>query len=398
MNILTLTVGFPDCLSGATISGEVKNAYTLVKLLERKGHQVFVVSAPTIWQRSVKSATNPRISNSPKGLWRGVVHYLSRVILMTPPVYRLLRDNRIDVIHCHSPIQFMAVWLARAALPQACNIGVFVTAHGTYLPEFQADIGAKIGMLSYLKKINSWVQYRLDRFAYGQFRKVIVTSEFQIQEMMDIYKIPEANLRVINNPAAVYFDRGYRHGKRAVPSKVKRESTRTEVLFVGRFVKKKGLFNLIKAIGILTKEGVEVRLSCVGGGMVDEYMMREIKRFIDLEVLSERIQFLGEVSELGLARLYRDSDCLVVPSIGYESIPTVVIEGIKCGITVFATGKWGIPEVLVSRDCWLKEDSVEDIVKKIGNFTRQHTHVEHQFLKRFDGGQITILHEQLFSG
>lgn len=398
MNILTLTVGFPDRLSGATISGEVKNAYTLVKLLERKGHQVFVVSAPTIWQRSVKSGANPRVWNSPEGLGRGVVHYLTRAMLMTPSVYRLLRDNCIDVIHCHSPIQFLAVWLASAALPRSCNIDVFVTAHGTYLPEFQADIGAKKGVLASLKKVNSWVQYRLDRFVYRRFSKVIVTSEFQIQEMRDIYKIPEENLRVINNPAAVYFDKAYRRGKRTLPSKVKRELNRTEVLFVGRFVKKKGLLNLIKAVGILTKKGLEVRLTCVGGGMVDEDMMREINRFIEKEGLTQSIQFREKVSELRLARFYRDSDCLVVPSIGYESIPTVVIEGIKCGIRVFATGKWGIPEVLLNRDCWLREDSVDDIVEKVSNFTPQHTDVEHQFLKRFDGDEITALHEQLFSG
>lgn len=398
MNILTLTVGFPKHLSGATISGEVKNAYTLIKLLERREHRVYVVSAPTIWQPSAKTISDPYLRNSPQGLGRGVVRYLTRAILMTPDVYSFLRNNRIDVIHCHSPVQLLAVWLATVICRECRNISVFVTAHGTYLPEFNADVGSSKGLRTYLKKLNSRVQYSLDKFMYRQFSKVIVTSSFQIKEMKDIYELPEKKLCIINNPAAVYFDKAYRNGERAKFRKFKSSTEFTKLLFVGRFVKKKGLLNLIQAVGVLTRKKVNVHLTCVGGGMVDEHMMSEINEFIHKKGLNQNIDFKGEVSELTLARLYRDCDCLVVPSIGYESIPTVVIEGIKSGIKVFATGKWGITEVLISRDCWLKEDSVDDIVEKLSNFSPQNGRVDHEFLKRLDGDEITSLHEKLFKG
>jgi len=396
MNILTLAVGFPESLREATISGEVKNAYSLVKLLERKGHEVYVVSAPTIWQSNKKRILNPRLRITQKGIGSGIFRYLLRAILMTPDIYSLLRNNRIDVFHCHSPVQLLPIWFALLVFRPCRNIPIFVTAHGTYLPEFYADVREAKGFRNFLKKINSWLQYRLDRFLYKRFNKVIVTSSYQIKEMQDIYKIPQKKLCIINNPAAIYFDKQYRNSAQVTSRKIKYKPGLIKLLFVGRFVKKKGLFNLIKAVNILVEEDINVHLTCVGGGMIDLDMMSEINQFIQKNNLNKYISFKLEVSEITLARFYKDCDCLVVPSIGYESIPTVVIEGIKSGIKVFATGKWGVPEVLLDESLFLKENDIDDIVSKIKQYSTNRVLNRPTPISRLFGNEIVNSHEKIY--
>lgn len=93
---------------------------------------------------------------------------------------------------------------------------------------------------------------------------------------------------------------------------------RPVVLFVGRFVDKKGL----PILACLARSMPEVTFACAGWGPLDpaDWALPNVAVFRTL-------------AQASLATLYRASDCLVLPSTG-EGLPLVIQEALACGLPV----------------------------------------------------------------
>lgn len=117
------------------------------------------------------------------------------------------------------------------------------------------------------------------------------------------------------------------------------------ILYVGRFVKAKGIPELTTAFTGLDREFPELRLVCVGSGPLKP----------DMESLAttlqrpDRLLMPGDQSPTEVARWMVAADLFCLPSHS-EGCPNVVIEAISCGCPVVATEVGGIPE-LVNPEC-----------------------------------------------
>lgn len=94
---------------------------------------------------------------------------------------------------------------------------------------------------------------------------------------------------------------------------------RLQLLFVGRFVEKKGL----AALSALARQRADCDLLIVGSGPLDP---------AEWELPNARV--LGRLDRDYLARLYRTVDALVLPSMG-EGYPLVVQEAMASGLPVY---------------------------------------------------------------
>lgn len=122
------------------------------------------------------------------------------------------------------------------------------------------------------------------------------------------------------------------------------------VLFVGRFVKRKGIHELMDAIGEVLPHLPNVKFVLAGGhrGTSAEDMRRwllppALKRF------AERVQFTGWLSPTEVAQLYMRADILVVPS-WYEPFGMVILEGMLYGLAVAASAVGGPAEIISHLD------------------------------------------------
>ncbi|MBM3267209.1 MAG: glycosyltransferase [Candidatus Sericytochromatia bacterium] len=115
------------------------------------------------------------------------------------------------------------------------------------------------------------------------------------------------------------------------------------LLYVGRFVKEKGVETLIRAAAVLRLEH-PVHLVLVGGyqeGGADEAEYRRVRDLISALGLGPATTFAGAVDHGGLAAYYAAADVTVVPS-HYEAFGMVAIEAMACGCPVVASAAGGL--------------------------------------------------------
>ncbi|MBW4022550.1 MAG: glycosyltransferase [Proteobacteria bacterium] len=129
-----------------------------------------------------------------------------------------------------------------------------------------------------------------------------------------------------------------------LPDEAPDRPDRAPLLFVGRFVAKKGLPVLIDALRRLADEGREPDAIIVGDGPLGETVRAQAAGLA-------RIRFLGWQKPEAVAALMREASLLVVPSIraaggDAEGLPSVAVEAMALGLPVLASDRAGLAGVI----------------------------------------------------
>lgn len=135
--------------------------------------------------------------------------------------------------------------------------------------------------------------------------------------------------------------------------------------FIGRVVKEKGLFELLKAYKLLRQKYRNVQLKIAGDGKA---LLPLQKKAGELG-FSNDIKLYGEVSSPEL--FYREIDILVLPSIT-EGLPVTILEAMASGIIVVASNVGGISEIIKNKQNGLllescKPDVIANAVENLIN-------------------------------
>ncbi|WMN87504.1 glycosyltransferase [Vibrio parahaemolyticus] len=121
----------------------------------------------------------------------------------------------------------------------------------------------------------------------------------------------------------------------------KMEHLRKKLLFVGRMVEDKGIFDLIDVVGQLKNS---FTLKLVGDGP-DLERARDLVKSLGLE---DTIKFTGQLPHAHLAELFYYSDVVTVPSNNnYEGFPRVIMEAWSFGKPVVVSNVGGINAFVV---------------------------------------------------
>jgi colanic acid/amylovoran biosynthesis glycosyltransferase len=116
------------------------------------------------------------------------------------------------------------------------------------------------------------------------------------------------------------------------------------VLFVGRFVEKKGVSHLIEAMRLLESRGDTTRLVLIGDGPLGQQLRDEARGL-------KRVTFLGWLPNAEVRRRMRGAVALCVPSVtaregDSEGLPTVIFEAMAEGVPVVGSQHAGIAEAV----------------------------------------------------
>lgn len=181
----------------------------------------------------------------------------------------------------------------------------------------------------------------------------------------------------------------------------------TRVLsYVGRIDKEKGLETLIKALGLLLKNGANIKLLVAGKPLLrgNDYKKFLEQMLTDLGI-EKNVDFLGHVANT--TSVYQVSDVTVLPSLWSEPFGMVIVESMACGTPVVASRTGGVPEILTGefdeglfepgneRDLSDKLNRImnwRDKDPQLGDRCRQHVLSKFSLDKMVDGIEKVLEH------
>lgn len=118
----------------------------------------------------------------------------------------------------------------------------------------------------------------------------------------------------------------------------------TEVLFLGAFIERKGIYDLLRALPLLNSP---IKLNLCGAG--EDEKVQSLVRELNL---SDLVVFHGWVDSAKKYKLLERSSVFVLPSYN-EGLPMAIIEAMGKNIPVICTPVGAIPEIIKNRETGL---------------------------------------------
>ncbi len=280
---------------------------------EREGHTVRILAPASDCQNLLGGGHNVLVVGRPVPLpLSGSVARVSRNPWVGPRLDEVFDAEGFDVVHIHEP--FMP-WLPFQAMRHSPAVTV-----GT----FHAAKEGGNRFYSYGRRI-LWRWFaRLDgRIAVSPAAASLVERYFPVRCEIIPNGIDVAQFAGPAEPIAEYDD-----GK-------------TNILFLGRLEKRKGLKYLLRAFARLKSEYPNIRLIVAGEGSVRRHYEASVRRAGLADVV-----FTGYVSEEEKVRLLHTADIFCAPATANESFGIVLAEAMAAGTPIVATDLEGYASVV----------------------------------------------------
>jgi glycosyltransferase involved in cell wall biosynthesis len=237
---------------------------------------------------------------------------------------RIILKDHPDIIHAHwiIPQGLIALFMKKLF-----NIPYVVTSHG-------GDIFALQGKL-----LNSIKLSILNN------AKTITVVSFAIKNnVINLNHKLESKIKVI--PMGV-DSKLFNPNKYSKSLKNKYNPNGPILLFVGRLAEKKGVEYLIKAMPLIIKKDLKVKLLIVGSGTLEN----KLKELANRLNLNKNIIFIGPLPNSELPKYYATADIFIGPSIKIkngdtEGLPVTFLEASASGCVPIGTNAGGIAEII----------------------------------------------------
>jgi glycosyltransferase involved in cell wall biosynthesis len=230
---------------------------------------------------------------------------------------RLLRHERVTVIHSHRYKENVLAWLLAKRLGVTELVS---TMHG--LPESPSRRGTDI------QKLGRW--QRFDQLLLrNRFTSVVAVSDEMKRALVGRYGFREAQIRVIRNGGKFPADLS--------PAPSPGESF--HIGTVGRMVPIKGLDLFLEVAARLRRRVRGVRFSILGDGPLREELARQATAL----GIADAVTF--EAHRPDPFGYYRSLDLYLNTSV-HEGLPLSVVEAMACGKPIVSAAVGGIPEIV----------------------------------------------------
>jgi len=314
MRIGLFTDTYPPYINGVSTS-----VLMLKKSLEKKGHQVFVVTVNNEGLE-YKFEENDTVIKIP-GIPIGIYDYRLTGIYPVKAI-NTIRKWELDVIHSHT--EFGIGTFARIISKQF-NIPLVHTYHTMY-----EDYIHYITKGYFDKSSKKIVEYLTLFYCDKTANELIVPTKKTYDLFKKKYEVNK-NIHII--PTGIEIDRFYtenvdKNKVKSLKKEYKIDKDTFTIMFVGRLAKEKNIEFLIENHKEIVKNNENVKLLIIGDGP-DMVEYSELIKKLDLE---EKITLVGKVPYDQMPIYYQLADVFVTAS-KTETQGLTVIEAMAAGIT-----------------------------------------------------------------
>lgn len=235
---------------------------------------------------------------------------------------RVLREERVDFLNPHWIVPqgiVAAAWKRRLQLPMV------LTAHG-----------ADVAWLS-----RSPVGKRVARYVLSRSDGLIAASTALAKRAESIAGMTISHAAI---PMGVETSRFTPRGDAGA---ARSASAAPRILFVGKFVPKKGISVLVNAFAQLRRAGSQATLLLIGGGPLEAAIRTQVAQL----GLADAVQFLGWMRNDELPAQYQRADVVCIPSVEdafgeTEGTPVVLQESLASAAIVVGSTSSGLGDVI----------------------------------------------------
>ncbi len=180
-----------------------------------------------------------------------------------------------------------------------------------------------------------------------------------------------------------------------------------ELLFVGRFVAKKGIPLLLEALALLLQRGRRLRLTLVGSGPMEAELRQQSEQ---LE-LQAHLEWAGVLERREVGGRLRKADVFCLPSIeqtdrNQEGIPNVLVEAMAVGVPVVGSQTGGIGELLTPQTGWPIEkisaeifaDTIEEMLQNPAECEKRRRQARQRVEAEFSAARTVKARARLLEG
>lgn len=256
-----------------------------------------------------------------------------------------------STMHKHTPFDLVlsqsSGGLGMVYAKEKHNVPIISISHGTKMGEFNT-------VLKSAKSLKALVRVAIDiphvlraffitqrDFIHGS-QKVIAVSSAVKMALIDETFVDADKVVVINNgidASALKF------------SEQKQTNDQTNIIYVGRILKEKGIFLLLAVFKKLVASGKikNTKLHFVGDG-VD---LQKLKNSVQKAKLQDAVKFYGNIPYEQVLKTLQLADIFVLPTMRVEGFPMVLVEALFSKLAVIATDMGGNEDAIITEETGL---------------------------------------------
>jgi colanic acid/amylovoran biosynthesis glycosyltransferase len=263
------------------------------------------------------------------------------------------------------PIRYVSLWfrvltgnlpspkfLARslAILPKAVLMGEMMQAEK--VEHIHAHYATHPAMAAWIIHQLTHIPYSITVHAHDIYVNQTML-EPKVRDAAFVVAISEYNRRFLGQHLGAWAEQKTRvvhcgiQPERYTPVSAEKPAETFQIVSIGSLQPYKGQRYLVEACEILRQMGVNFHCRIIGGGELKS----ELEELISAKKLGGMVDLTGPLPQDSVAKILREADCYVQPSIitpskKMEGIPVAIMEAMSCALPVVATDISGIPELV----------------------------------------------------
>jgi glycosyltransferase involved in cell wall biosynthesis len=252
-----------------------------------------------------------------------------------------------DVVHLCSPFGVLNILIKTT--PTVAKIHtVYAAQKGKYLYD----------------KIYFPLASLIDRLIISRSDQVMTTSNFMKDDICQKYGTDPSKISVIYNGInQEHFKQAY--DRTALRKRLNVPLNAKVVLYVGRFVERKGALKLIQAMPQVIKQEPDSLFILIGGGFTEGSAYEQsIHSLIETLKLQDNIRILPWIPHDEVINYYKVADIFIHPAI-YEPFGNNIVEAMAAGLPVISIKSGGPEEIIGTNGILLKDNSPALIEKSL---------------------------------